>query len=29
MRAREAATAPQQFVRRNVLLGKSNLWRSA
>ena len=28
MRAREAATAPRQFVARNVLLGASNLWRT-
>jgi len=27
MKAREAATAPPQFVRRNILLGKGNLWR--
>lgn len=28
MRAREAATAPRQFVVRNVLVGAANLWRN-
>jgi hypothetical protein len=28
MRALEAATAPRQFVARNLLLGATNLWRN-